>query len=69
MKNIFKTLVFLLIISALVSCGSSKNDKPNFDITLNKKVEVKIHRYEKALFGIDTADFQNGLKGIQQEFL
>ncbi|HEY9115338.1 MAG TPA: hypothetical protein VIN10_11620, partial [Bacteroidales bacterium] len=47
----------------------SKNDKPNFDITLNKKVEVKIHRYEKALFGIDTADFQNGLKGIQQEFL
>lgn len=69
MKNILKTIVFLSIISVLVSCSNNKNDKLNFDITLKNNVEVKILRYEKALFGIDTANFQNGLKGIQKEFL
>ena len=70
MKNIsLKLIVFLSIISVLASCNSNKSVKPNFDITLKNKVEVNIHRYEKALFGIDTADFQNGLKGIQKEFL
>lgn len=70
MKNIsLKLIVFFSIISVFTSCSNNKNEKPNFDITLNKKVEVKIHRYEKALFGIDTTDFQNGLKRIQKEFI
>lgn len=69
MKNIFKSIVFLSTISVLASCSSNKNEKPVFDITLKNKVGVKVHRYEKALFGIDTTHFEEGLKGIQKEFL
>jgi len=69
MKKLFNSFVLIVITLLFVSCNENKQDKPDFDITLKEKIPVKINRYEKALFEIDTADFQNGLKEIQQEFL
>ena len=70
-----KKKVSLLLISGvflmfgLVSCHLSRSHVPEIPQSKLPKVQVTIHRYGKALFGIDLDNFRSGLKKIQPQFL
>jgi hypothetical protein len=59
---------FTLTILLLSSCSNS--DKNPFSVNSSDlpSVDLKIHRYGKALFELDTSDLQAGLQSIQNEF-
>ncbi|RLD45380.1 MAG: hypothetical protein DRI89_01330 [Bacteroidetes bacterium] len=61
-------LFFTISILFLSSC-INKEKKP-FSVSSSElpEIELKIHRYGKALFDLDTSNLQVGLKGIQNEF-
>ena len=68
-RNFF--IVVLLILTGFFH-GCSSSDKryiPSVDKSELKVFNVKIHRYGKALFEIDTNQFSKGLKSIQSDFL
>jgi len=60
-------LFFLLVVMS--SCGHSKRKIPAVPESKLPKVQVKIHRYEKALFGLNLKNFKTDLKKIKPEFL
>ncbi|MGP8329211.1 MAG: gliding motility lipoprotein GldB [Methanosarcinaceae archaeon] len=64
------TLPFYLFIALLLlqSCDHGSSRGPEVEGSLLQKTDVKIHRYGKALFEIDTVDFLNGVRKIQNEF-
>lgn len=69
-----KQFIFFLIFGFIVSAGLPSCQNPTHTVPVvpeNKlpKVQVKIHRYGKALFGIQLKDFKAGLKKIQPDFL
>jgi hypothetical protein len=61
------TVVGVLVILFLQSC-SHQGHGPIIPVSKLPKVTVKIHRYGKALFGLDTLHFQEGLKKLQKSF-
>ncbi len=65
----FAAVVLIFLFSILVSCHNTPTGVPVVPENKLPKVTVKIHRYEKALFGINLHDFQAGLKKIKPEFL
>ena len=62
-------IVFALAV-LLFSGACTQGEKKPFTVSSSSlpAVDVKIHRYGKALFQLDTANLQAGLKGIQDEF-
>ncbi len=69
MNKLSTLLIFLFIaILSLQSCDNNSLKGPEIDESLLKKVDVKIHRYGKTLFEIDTTDFLNKIRKIQGEF-
>jgi hypothetical protein len=62
-NSILAVLLFVL----LGSCNVDGYKFPQADIEV-PAYNLEIHRYGKALFELDTSDFQNGLKAIQNEF-
>ena len=69
MNKLSTSLIFLFIaILSLQSCNNNSLKGPEIDESLLKKVDVKIHRYGKALFETDTTDFLNKIRMIQGEF-
>ncbi len=50
------------------SCDNKPQKGPQIDESQLIKTDVKIHRYGKALFEIDTSNFQNEVTKIQNEF-
>lgn len=69
MKRIVALLMFVAIM--LMSCQKTKSYKDslyvNYENLEPQNLEVK--SYNKALFSIDSADFANGLKSIQDDYL
>ena len=65
-KIIFLYLIFFIILS---SCNRQRVKIPQADVKNLPEVNLKIHRYGKALFRIDTTHFEEGLKSIHKEFL
>ena len=66
MKPIF---IFIAIgVLLLNACESRKKTWFPVDQSDLPAVDLKIHRYGKALFELDTSHLQSGLKGIQNEF-
>lgn len=62
-------LLILLVLSVflLTSCSDDGYKFPQANINV-PSYPVDIHRYGKTLFELDSNDFQNGLKNIQNEY-
>jgi hypothetical protein len=59
----------VIVVSLLFSsCNNSKAKFPQAEVSGLPDTDVKIKRYGKTLFELDTADFQNELKRIKPEF-
>lgn len=71
MKKQFLFPVILLVFLSLflTSCHHGPEGIPVVPKNKLPKVTVRIHRYEKALFGVNLHDFQAGLKKIKPAFL
>ncbi len=71
MKKQFSISFFLLAFLSVVlfSCHNANRNVPVVPESKLPKVQVKIHRYGKALFSIDLKNFKAGLKKIKPEFL
>ncbi len=67
-KSITSIIWLIVIITILQSCDNSSSRGPKVDISKIKTIDVKIHRYGKALSETDTADFLNDVTKIQNEF-
>ena len=68
MKTIAKTITLLSLFLALASC---QEQEPAYKTKLNVTTapyDLQFNRYEEVLFHLDTADFQNELMGIQDEY-
>lgn len=66
-----KTLACLTLVAALFlpSCGpETPAYKKKLLVDTNPVEGFVFDRYEEVLFGLDTADFQKGLKSIQQQY-
>ncbi|MBC8321162.1 MAG: hypothetical protein H8E34_10600 [Bacteroidetes bacterium] len=61
-------IYFIIALMLLQSCDYRSPGGPKIDESLIKRTDVKIHRYGKALFEADTADFLNEVRKIQNEF-
>lgn len=61
-------IYFFITLLLLQSCENNSSKGPKIDDSLLEKTDVKIHRYGKALFETDTADFLNEVRKIQNEF-
>lgn len=60
--------VLILFTFAVVSCNRTDTKFPQAKIDVLPTVDVKINRYGKALFELDTTDLQNGLKSIKPTY-
>lgn len=69
MRYPFRTLFFGLISFSLftVSCGNDA-DKKNIPDISNIEADVKIIRFEQALFGIDTTKTEAGLQALEAQY-
>lgn len=68
MKIIAKTLTVACLFLAMAAC---QEQEPAYKDKLNIKPEpydLEFDRYEQVLFSLDTADFQQELKGIQDRY-
>ena len=66
-----KNIIGLLLVSILfVSCSKSDGYKKilNVDCRNCEPRQMEVLEYNKALFGIDTADFEEGIREIQPQF-
>jgi hypothetical protein len=68
-QSIFSLLFLVSMSFGLVSCHHSQQNVPVVPENKLPKVQVKIHRYGKALFSINLKNFKAGLEKIQPEFL
>jgi len=66
-KHIFiASIIFAIFI--LQACGTSSSKGPKIDKSKLVNMDVKIHRYEKALAEADTNNFLSDISKIQSEF-
>ena len=70
-RKVFFTgfLFTFILLLGLASCHSSRHNVPEIPESKLPKVQVIIHRYGKALFGLDRHHFQAGLKKLKPQFL
>ncbi len=69
-KHIFISAIFFFgIAGMLTSCHQGQREIPVVPQSKLPRVQVKIHRYGKALFSLDTVHFKSALKKIKPEFL
>ena len=66
-----KNTLFIVAIGIFFlwfGCGNPQKKGPHVDEDELADIDVKVHRYGKALFALDTNNFQNELKEIHNEF-
>ncbi len=70
MKRLLFISMFIVSL-ALSSCEKAKTHKSKLQVRYEKldPQELKIKKYNEDLFSIDTADFVDGLKSIQNDYL
>ncbi len=69
MNNILKSILGIIVIMLIIAgCENNNNKGPVIDKSELKEIDLKIHRYGKALFSIDTNNFQPELEKIHNEF-
>ena len=70
MKKLLTVRFFLIPLSILfiTSCGHKVKPFITTDVPESEKVEVKIMRYEDALFQIKMSNIQNELKRLQKDY-
>ena len=67
-----RALAVLIILNTIFLAGCSNSSKryiPKVDKSKLPNVNIKIKRYGKALFSLDTNNLQQGLKSIQKDYL
>ena len=71
MKKIFFKLLVLCMVFVTLSCEKTKTHKDKLQVHYEnlEPQELTVKKYNEALFSIDTADFINGLKSIQEDYL
>lgn len=70
LESMNKILVVCLIVISLLSCSKSDGYKKKLNVDL-KNVEprrLEVFEYNKALFSIDTADFEAGIQSVRPQF-
>lgn len=67
----YSKLLFSILISVLLlsSCSDYSRKGPKIDESKLQKTDIKIHRYGKSLFEIDTNEFEKGVSEIHDEFI
>ena len=68
MSKHIKTIATLMTLVIFFGCQNSKQKSLQIDPSEFTEINVKIKRYGKALFEIDTTYFKEGLIKIQPEF-
>jgi hypothetical protein len=68
MPNKTILILFLSIIMGLGACTDDGIKFPQAKVSDLQETEILIQRYGKTLFSLDTDDFQNELKNIQDEY-
>lgn len=69
MQFIKTSLLLALVVLLLGSCNHNKSKPYNIaKIDKNEEVDIKIKRFENALFQIKASNIKSGLKKIQAEF-
>lgn len=72
-KNMKKLLFITIFVTSLplLSCVKTKSHKDKLQVHHERldPQELKIKKYNEALFSIDTANFVEGLKSIQNDYL
>lgn len=70
MKKLVFSLALMLCSILFLSCDSqNRNYKKKLDVALEQVPEPVFYRYEDVLFNLDTADFQQRLMEVQQDYL
>lgn len=69
MNRIEKTVLIVIAAMLFASCNTDMpNYKKQLETPLKPAPQLVFSRYEEMLFNLDTANFQEGLKGIQAEY-
>jgi hypothetical protein len=69
MKNLIFLLLLIPICCIFSGCSCNRNKDNKIDTPkIEKKVTIKISRYDKALFSVNKKDMQNELKKIKPKF-
>lgn len=70
MTNWVNRIVVLLLLVLFVSCSKTAGYKKNLNVDCRnlEPQTVEVLEYNKALFAIDTADFEAGIRAIQPQF-
>lgn len=70
MTNWVNRIVVLMLLVLFVSCSKTTGyeKKLNIDCRNLEPQKVEVLEYNKALFAIDTADFEAGIRAIQPQF-
>ncbi len=67
-KQIYISIILIISVLFISSCDNTSTVGPKIDESKLKETNVKIHRYGKKLFQIDTLDFIEGVEKIHDEF-
>ena len=67
-KNYTSYLYILLVLFLIQACNTGSHKGPKVDESNLANIEVKVHRYGKALSETDTSNFLNDVNKIQDEF-
>ncbi len=60
--------VWIFLATSCTRCSDSEEQVPEPEMKAVQPVQVKIHRYEKALFSLNSDSLAKGLKSLQPEF-
>ena len=74
--DFFKYIFLLFVLLFVFSCKHKTKEKGTIDRLVkvnpenktNKKINIKISRYDKALFSLDQNNIMPGINAIKQEF-
>ena len=71
MKKLFLKLLPLFMAFMILSCEKSKTYKDKLQVHHEnlEPQEITLKRYHESLFAIDTANFEEGLKSIQEDYM
>lgn len=67
-NKISSIYIFIALAVSFSSCHFGKKSRLDVDVSVCEPQTLVLHRYDKALFSLDTVNFGEGLKSLQDEF-